>query len=198
MAEDAAVTAYIERARPFAQPILRHIRALVHQTLPGAGEAMKWGMPFFTWQGAPLANMAAFKAHAAFGFWRREGAGPEAEAADGMGQYGKLATLADLPPDAELTERLRAAARVIESGAKTLRPPKQPRADIPMPDDLAAALATTPAAQTVWEGFPPGARREYLEWITQAKQPATRTRRMAQAIEWIAQGRKRNWKYEAC
>jgi hypothetical protein len=199
MPQDDRVTAYIERAQPFARPILAHIRALVHQELPDVAETMKWGMPFFEWQGKPLANMAAFKAHASFGFWQREAA-PAASPGkgEGMGQFGKLASLADLPPDAVLQAMVRDAAALLAAGAPTRRAAKAPKAEIPMPDDLATALATDAAAAAHFNGFPPGARREYLEWVTSAKQPATRARRITTTVAQAAEGKRLNWKYEDC
>jgi hypothetical protein len=196
MPQDERVTAYIAGAQPFAQPILQHLRALVHQVLPDATEAIKWGMPFFEWQGKPLANMAAFKAHASFGFWQRDAAGPANT--DGMGQFGKLASIADLPPDAELMAHIRTAAALVAAGAPTRRSAKAPKAETPLPDDLAAALAGNPAAAAHFNGFPPGARREYLEWVTSAKQPATRARRIATCVAQAAEGKRLHWKYEDC
>lgn len=199
MARSTAVSDYIDKAAPFARPILAHLRDAVHQALPEVEEAMKWSMPFFVHRGKPLANMAAFKAHASFGFWRREGAGPDAEVTEGMGQFGKLTSLADLPPDAELIAMIRAAAAVIDAGGATARrPAKAPKAEIAMPDDLAAALAAAPAAAAGFEDLPPGARREYLEWVTTAKQAATRARRVETTVSQCAEGKKLHWKYESC
>lgn len=198
MPQDARVDAYIERAQPFAQPILAHLRAIVHAALPGVAETVKWGMPFFEWQGKPLANMAAFKAHASFGFWRRDGAGPAQEAGDGMGQFGKLASVADLPADAELAAMIRAAAALIEAGVPSKPSPRVPRPKAAMPDDLAAALAADPAAERGFAALPPGAQREYVDWVTGARQPATRARRIGTTVAQAAAGRKLNWKYENC
>lgn len=199
MSRSEAVTAYVDRAAPFARPILTHLRGLVHRALPEVEEAMKWSMPFFVHRGRPLANMAAFKAHASFGFWRREGAGPDAEPTEGMGQFGKLTSLADLPPDTELIAMIRAAAAVIDAGGATVRrPAKAPKADIAMPDDLAAALAAAPTAATGFAALPPGARRDYLEWVTTAKQAATRQRRVEATVAQCAEGKKLHWKYEGC
>ena len=195
---DPRVDAYIAKAAPFAQPILRHVRDVMQRASPEIAETIKWGMPFFDYRGSPLANMAAFKAHAAFGFWRRDGAGPAEEKADAMGQFGKLASLADLPPDAEIIALARAAMVLIDAGAKTRRPPRQPKPEIAMPDDLAAALAASPDAARHFAAFAPGARREYLEWVVEAKAPATRAKRISTTVEWAAEGKKRHWKYANC
>ncbi|OYU15618.1 MAG: hypothetical protein CFE37_04645 [Alphaproteobacteria bacterium PA4] len=195
MAEDARITAYIERAAPFAQPLLRHIRQLVHAAVPDAGETIKWGMPFFDFQGRPLAMMAAFKAHAGFGIF--DGT-PMPKNGDGMGQFGKLTAVTDLPAAAELTRRLAAAAALIAAGQPSMRPRAAPRPALAMPDDLALALAGSPDAAAHFRAFPPGAQREYVEWVLEAKQPATRARRIATTVEWSAAGKRRNWKYESC
>lgn len=193
MAEtDPRVDAYIAKSADFAEPVLTHLRALVHETVPDCAEALKWGMPFFTVNGKNLANMAAFKEHCAFGFW--EGLGVETtKDREGMGHFGKITSLADLPPDAELKAMIAEAASLIGT-AKAKKPPKP--VDVPpLPRDFAAAIAAEPAAQAVWDDFAPGYQRDYIEWITEAKREATREKRMAQAVEWIAEGKDRNWKY---
>lgn len=191
MERDPRVDAYIEKAQPFAQPILTHLRALIHASVPGLSEALKWGMPHFTLNGKNLAGIAAFKAHAALVLHG------EGRVNEGMGSYGKIASLDDLPSDAELTLRIRAAAEELATGAKKAAKPKPaPKADIAMPDDFAAALSAP--ARAIFDAFPPSARRDYLEWITEAKREETRVKRIAQAAEWIAEGKKRHWKYQDC
>ncbi len=198
MATDLRIDAYIARAQPFARPILEQLRAAVHDACPDAEEAIKWSMPAFTHGGRILATMAAFKAHAAFGFWNGDvvdGAGGEKRPAESaMGQFGRLRSVADLPPPDELRRLIRKAAAA--ERAPKPRPARKPALDTP--DDLRVALDAVPAAAATFDGFPPGARRDYVEWVTDAKQPATRARRIAQAVEWLAAGKKRNWKYEAC
>lgn len=189
---DPRIDAFIASAAPFAQPILAHLRALVHDALPDCVETIKWGMPHFTVGGKNMAGMAAFKAHCAFVI---HGDGRQGDA---MGQFGKITTLADLPSVAALTEKLHAARERTASGTKRSRARPAPKADIPVPDDFAAALAATPDAEAHFATFTPGYRREYLEWITEAKAATTRARRIAQAVDWIAAGKKRNWKYERC
>lgn len=196
MEKEPRIDAYIEKAAPFARPILTHLRALVHEAVPGLGETIKWGMPHFTVNGKNLAGIAAFKAHCAFVI---HGAGRQGMERDpGMGDYGKIASLDDLPPAAEMKAKLQAAAETIQQSGGMARPKKAPREAIPMPDDFAQALQAVPAAHAVFEGFSPFNRRDYLEWIVEAKQAATRAKRIAQAVEWIAEGKKRNWKYEKC
>lgn len=191
MPKDARVDDYIAKAPPFAQPILEHIRAVVHRAVPEVDEAIKWSMPFFVAHGQPIANMAAFKAHAAFGFWRREAVDAPANPS-AMGQFGKLTSIADLPPEAELAATVHAAVALVAAGAKTKRA-TTPKAPLPVPDDLRAALDAVPAAAAAFDGFPPSAQREYSEWIVEAKQPATRARRLAQAVDQCAEGKRRYW-----
>ena len=195
---DPRVDAFIEKKAPFAQPILRHLRAVVHRACPEVEETIKWGMPSFTYKGQILAGMAAFKEHATFGFWRSKDVTGTNEAESAMGQFGRLTSVADLPDDAVLEAMVRKAAELIDSGTRAPRPLKHPKPELVMPDDLGAALAASPAAQSTYEGFPPGQKREYLERVTDAKRPETRARRIAQAVEWMAEGKRRNWKYEAC
>jgi uncharacterized protein YdeI (YjbR/CyaY-like superfamily) len=197
MTTDPRIDAYIDKAAAFAQPILRHIRAVVREALPEAAETVKWSMPHWTHAGKNVAGMAAFKAHCAMMI---HGEGRQGEGArDGMGGFGKIASIADLPPREDLVAKLRAAARRIETaGSAALKTRKPPKAEIPMPDDFAAALAANLAAKATLEGFAPSHRREYLEWITEAKREETRGKRIAQALEWLAEGKKRNWKYDNC
>jgi uncharacterized protein YdeI (YjbR/CyaY-like superfamily) len=151
-------------------------------------------MPHFTVKGKILAGMASFKAHAAFFV---HGAGRMGES-EGMGSFGKLTGIADLPPEAELTELLRQARDAIVAGIKPPKVAKAPKPEIAMPDDFAGALAASAPAQAAFDAFPPSARRDYLEWITTAKAPATRHKRIAEAVSWISEGKKRHWKYENC
>jgi uncharacterized protein YdeI (YjbR/CyaY-like superfamily) len=196
MQTDPRIDAYIANAAPFARPILARLRAIVHAALPQAEETIKWGMPHFTVSGRNLAGMAAFKAHCSFVIHGEGRQGGDA----GMGQFGKIAALDQLPDETALVESLKQAASRIaaERSATTPRTRAVPKAPIPMPDDFAQALAGSPAAQASFDGFAPSHRREYLEWITEAKRDETRAKRIAQAIEWLAEGKKRNWKYEKC
>lgn len=188
MPEDPRITAYIAAAGGFAQPILQHFRALVHKATPEAAETIKWGMPFFEHRQRPFAMMAAFKTHAGIGIFD----GSPMTGGDGMGQFGKLKSIADLPDPAALTALLVATVALVDSGAKparvvTKKPP------LPVPDDLRAALDAMPVAAAAFDAFPPGARREYVEWVLEAKQDATRACRIATTVAHCAEGKKRYW-----
>lgn len=199
MATDPRVDAYIARQADFARPILEHLRSTVHSACPEAEETLKWGMPHFLYKGRMLAGMAAFKAHATFGFWRaKEVLGGTGAERDAMGQFGRLTGVAALPPDDVLAGLIRKAMALTDSGARPARAKAAPDADPEAPPELEAALAANPAARAAFDGFPPGARREYVEWVAGAKRPETRARRIVQAVEWMAQGKRRNWKYEKC
>lgn len=196
MPTDTRVDEYIARAQPFAQPILTHLRARFHAVCPDVEEGIKWGMPFFGHAGRPIANMAAFKAHASFGFWNRRelATGQEGEA---MGQYGRLTSVADLPPDDELDAAIRAQLALAASPDRPKRAVGPPKPEAEVPPALAAALASDPAASTVFhEQFSPSHRREYSEWIGEAKRDATRDKRIAQTLAWLRDGKQRNWKYQ--
>jgi uncharacterized protein YdeI (YjbR/CyaY-like superfamily) len=197
MSTDPRVDAYIAARAEFARPILEHIRARIHAACPDAVETIKWGMPFFTYRDRPLANMAAFKAHASFGLWDRAALGMSRDA-DGMGQFGKIESLADLPSNEEIEAKVRAAVALADSGGppKRIAKPAKPEAEVP--PDLAEALAGDAVAHATFTAFPPGARRDYCDWITEAKRPETRAKRIAEAVEWMREGKRRNWKYENC
>lgn len=194
---DPRVDAYIAGKAAFARPILEHVRALVHRACPDVVETLKWSSPSFVYKGEILAGMAAFKAHATFGFWKGELV--TATPGDGaMGSFGRLATVADLPPDAELLAMIAKAMILTDGGVKQKRPLKHPKPPAVAPDDLAAALEGNAAGQATFDGLSESGRREYVEWLTEAKRPETRARRLAQAVEWLAAGKARNWKYQDC
>ncbi len=197
MPQDPRVDAYIAKAAPFAQPILSHLRSLAHAAAPDIEEAIKWGMPMFLHGGKIVANIAAFKAHAAFGTWQRDAKGTQQPRPEGMGRLGKLTCLDDLPPDAEIVAMVKAAMAQVDAGGslyarRAAKPPPE------TPADLRTALDAVPAAAAAFDAFPPGARREYIDWVTEAKQPATRLKRLGETVAWCAEGKRRNWKYEDC
>jgi len=192
---DPRIDAYIAKAQPFAIPILDHIRAVVHAACPDVQETIKWGMPFFEHKGRIMGSMAAFKAHAALGLWRMGSAGPSAEGKDGMGQFGKLTKIADLPGDTELTALIHKAMAIIDQGPAP-RETKKARPELPVPQELAAALGQAPAAKAYFDTLAPSHRRDYNEWIGEAKRAETRAQRATQAVEWLSEGKTRNWKYQ--
>lgn len=194
------VDACIARAAPFAQPILEHLRKLVHQGCPEAEETIKWSSPFFLHRGRILCFMAAFKAHAAFGFWgpaMKKIIAADGHAKDGRGLLGRITCRADLPGDKVLLGYIRTAKKLHDSGAP-VRAKAKPKPALPVPADLAAALKRNRQAAIAWAGFSPSARRDYTEWITGAKRPATRESRLRTTIQWTAAGKRRNWRYENC
>lgn len=196
---DPRVDAYIAKAAPFAQPLLTQIRAVVHAACPEVVETIKWGMPSFTYGGKILAGMAAFKQHCTLGFWQDRQLLDSEKTSEAMGQFGRLTSLADLPPKRELTQLVKRAKALIDAGVKPLRAVRStPRPPPVVPADLAAGLAGNAAAAQHFKAFSPSAQREYIEWIVEAKRADTRARRLAQAIEWMAEGKARNWKYENC
>ncbi|HEX6375901.1 MAG TPA: YdeI/OmpD-associated family protein [Allosphingosinicella sp.] len=199
MSRDPRIDAYIARQADFARPILEHLRAAVHAACPEAEETLKWSMPHFLYKGQMLAGMAAFKAHATFGFWRaREVLGETGAQRDAMGQFGRLTSIADLPPDEVLAALIRQAVAVTDSGPRPSRPKAAPKGELATPPELDAALDANAAARATFDGFPPSARREYVQWVVEAKRPETRDKRIAQAVEWMSEGKRRNWKYENC
>ena len=198
MAQDPRIDAYIERAAPFAQPILRHVRAAVREACPQVEETIKWGMPTFVHAGGILCGMAAFKQHASFGYWKHALVVGEGEQRDGMGSYGKMTSVDDLPAKKTLLAHIRKAMKLNEDGVKSRARKAAPKPPPETPADLAAALEKNKPAQAAFDAFPPGCKREYIDWIVEAKREETRAKRLAQAVEWIAEGKRRNWKYENC
>ena len=192
---DQRIDAYIERAQPFARPILEHVRERVHALVPDIEEGMKWSVPTYLMNGKIVLGTAVFKAHAIVNFWRGQELGFDTR--DGaMGQLGKLASVEQLPPNFdELIVRAAELSKTAPAPRKAKHAPKPPAE---MHPDFAAALDKAPKSKATLEAFPPGQRREYLDWISDAKQDATREKRIATAIEWLAEGKRRNWKYESC
>lgn len=197
MPRDTRIDTYIAGKAEFAQPILAWLRERVHAACPEVEESVKWSMPAFTYKGKPLANMAAFKAHATFGFWDRQAlaTGREGEA---MGQYGRIESLDDLPSAEIFEAQVRDAIARIDAGQKPARAVKPPKPEAEVPVELAEALAGDAKAAEIFAGFPPGSRREYCEWIAEAKRPETKAKRVTEAVEWLREGKRRNWKYESC
>lgn len=191
MNTDPSVDAYIDRAAEFARPMLMRLREQAHAVCPEAEEAIKWGMPALVWRGKNLCGFAAFKAHVAF-FVQGESSGEQTE---GMGDFGKMRSMADLPKKTDITKILKARMKAIEAGPKPSSTRKPPTPPPDVPDDLAKALKKSAAAAATFKAFAPSHQREYVEWITSAKQEETRARRIDQAIEMMAEGKPRNWKY---
>ncbi len=187
-ARDPRVDAYIAKSALFARPILERIREAVHFAVPEVEETMKWSMPFFDYKG-PLCNMAAFKQHCSFGFWK-------AALIPDAGQRERITSVEELPSKKELVRIMKEAARLNDAGVKVPRKAVQSAKVVATPDDLASALAKNKKARAAFEGFPPSHRREYIEWIIGAKAEETRQRRLQQTIEWLVEGKSRNWKYE--
>ncbi|MEO7366191.1 MAG: YdeI/OmpD-associated family protein [Sphingomicrobium sp.] len=198
MNREPRIDAYIARAQPFAQPILDHVRERVQALLPDAEETMKWSAPAYTVGGKILLIMAAFKAHAALNFWRGQELRGQAADSDAMGQFGKLTSVDDLPSDQELDALILKAAKLAASAPAPRQTKHAPKPPPELHPDFAAALAKAPHAKAALDGFPPSAQRDYFEWISEAKQPATRAKRIATAVEWLSEGKRRHWKYQNC
>ena len=193
---DPRVDAYIAGRNEFARPILERLRELVHSTCPEAVETIKWGAPAFEYKG-PLCGMAAFKQHAVFGFWKHGlVVGDDEKSKQAMGSFGCLKSPRDLPTKAAFTRWMKQAIRLNDEGVKAPRCKTRPQQEAKLHPDFKAALARNAKARATLEGFAPSHRREYVEWIATAKRDETRARRIAQAVEWLAEGKSRNWKYE--
>jgi uncharacterized protein YdeI (YjbR/CyaY-like superfamily) len=194
---DARIDAYIAKAPAFAKPILTHLREVIHEGCPPVEETLKWSSPSFTYHGI-LCGFASFKAHVAFGFWKGTLIiADKDKSLEGAGSFGRITTVSDLPSKKVLVGYIKQAMELNEKGVKSpVKHDKAPKAPLRTPADLSAALKTNKKAATRYAAFSPSWKREYVEWITEAKTDATRARRLGTAIEWIAEGKHRNWKYQ--
>ena len=199
MTTDPRIDAYIAAQADFARPILERVRALVHEACPDVEETMKWSMPTFVYGGGILCGMAAFKQHASFGYWKHALVVGEGAPRDGMGSYGKMTSVKDLPPKKTLLAHIKRAMQLNVDKVKAPDTRKAaPKPPPQAPADLVAALKKNAKARKTFEAFPPGQQREYIAWIEEAKREETRAKRLAQAVEWMAEGKVRNWKYLNC
>jgi uncharacterized protein YdeI (YjbR/CyaY-like superfamily) len=196
MKRDPRIDVYIETVPDYALPIFAHLRPLLHKTIPEGAETLKWGKPAFTYRDKNVATFAAFKHHAMFVI-HGDGRQGESEL-----DSGKLTGVGDLPGDNTIVDRLVAACERIDAEGTAVRKKpasaRKPKPEIPVPDDFAAALSANGAAATTFEALAPSHRRDYLEWIVEAKREETRTKRVAQAVAQLAEGKKRHWQYEKC
>lgn len=193
---DARVDAYIAKSADFAQPILRQVREQMHRHCPDVEETIKWGFPHFEYKGI-LAGMAAFKAHCALHFWNGTQIGLGERQAESMGQFGRMTTVKDLPTPREMAKLIKAAMALKDAGVKSpaRAKPKTEKKELVVPDYFAAQLKKNKKALATFEAFSYTNKKDYLEWITEAKTELTRDKRIAQALEWMAEGKARNWKY---
>jgi uncharacterized protein YdeI (YjbR/CyaY-like superfamily) len=196
---DPRVDAYIAKSKDFAIPILNHIRKIVHESLPEVTETMKWSFPHFDYKGM-LCSMASFKEHCAFGFWKQtlleQSAFPAERTA--MGSFGRITSIKNLP-DAKLLKKLvHDAAKLNDEGIKVRKTVSKEKKELVVPVILLEALAKNYAAAQTFNNFPYSKKKDYVEWIGEAKSDATRDKRLGTTVEWLAEGRSRNWKYEKC
>lgn len=200
---DPRIDAYIEQAQPFARPVMTHLRALIHKVCPEVAEKIKWGAPHFDYKGS-MCHMAAFKQHMAFGFWKAaimqdpEGLFDE-KVHLAMGSLGRITSMKDLPSDKVMKAYIKEAMRLNDENIKlpATGSRKGTASALPdMPEELAVLLDEHPKAKAQWEAFAPSHRKEYLEWISEAKTAPTREKRAATTIEWLTEGKSRHWKYK--
>ncbi|MDQ6765271.1 MAG: YdeI/OmpD-associated family protein [Verrucomicrobiota bacterium] len=197
--KNSRVDDYIREAAPFAQPILKHLRKVVHRGCPDAEETIKWGFPHFDYKGV-MAGMAAFKSHCSFGLWKAaliiENA--PVDSRDGMGHFGRITKIGDLPPEEVLVGYIQKAAALNEAGIKSpaRSKPKREKEPLIVPDYLVAALRQNKQAWATFDGLSYSHQKEYVQWLTEAKRPATREARLAKTLALLAEGKSQNWKYQ--
>lgn len=192
---------YIAKSAAFAQPILNHLRKLVHKACPDVEEKIKWSFPHFDYKDEMLCHMAAFKQHAAFGFWKAALMKDpvlmqEARSESAMGHLGRITSLDDLPPDKKIIAWIKEAMALNDRGIKLPSKTAKPQKELVIPDYIINAIKKNKKAGQVFDAFAYSHKKEYVSWVTEAKTEETRLRRLATAIEWIAEGKGRNWKYE--
>lgn len=197
---DKRIDAYIAKSADFAKPILTHLRELVHEACPAVEETMKWSFPHFDYKGM-MCSMASFKQHCAFGFWKASLMSDSnrllTQSREAMGQMGQIKSLEDLPPDDVLIAYIREAARLNDEGVKLPSRAKTAETkDLSVPDYVSDALKQSQKASETFENFSYSNKKEYVEWIKEAKTEETRNKRLATAIEWMTEGKSKNWKYE--
>ncbi len=197
--KDPRVDAYIEKSADFAKPILTHLRKLIHKASPKVSETIKWSMPAFEYKGL-VCGIAAFKQHCTFGFWKQSLLEKDAfpKSRDAMGSLGRIASKKDLPADDVIIKLVQQAVELNENGIKVEKKKPAAKKELVIPDYLTAALKKNKAAQKTFDNFPYSCKKEYVEWITEAKTEPTREKRLATTIEWLSEGKRRNWKYENC
>lgn len=197
---DHRIDAYIEKSADFAKPILNHIRKLIHQASPNILETVKWGFPHFDYKGT-ICSMASFKEHCAFGFWKSSLLPDpynilKKEASDAMGQLGRITSISNLPEDDVFISYIQEAIALNEKGIKVSKKPEPIKTPVDVPGDFLEILNNYPIAKSNFENFSNSHRKEYILWFEEAKTDATRSKRIATAIEWLTEGKGRNWKYE--
>ena len=197
---DPRIDAYIAKSAPFAQPILTHLRKLVHKACPQAEEKMKWSMPHFDYKGEMMCSMAAFKQHCSFGFWKAAlmkdpALMATAKSEVAMGHMGRIISLKDLPSDKQLIAYIKEAMKLNDAGIKVAKEKPAATKEVKTPADLMAALKKNKKALAHFEKYPPSHKKEYILWIEEAKREETRAKRIEQTVAWVAEGKQRNWKY---
>ncbi len=199
MPTNIAIDKYIENAKPFAQPIIQHLRKLVHQTCPMVEENIKWGMPSFEYKGL-MCGFAAFKEHCVFGFWKASLMSDpmlmeNARSEKSMGHFSRIKSLKDLPPDKKILGYIKEAMKLNDGGVKVAKAKPTTKKDVIIPDEMLAIIKKNKKAFAIFEAFSPSNQRDYIDWYNEAKTAATKEKRLKQAIEWMAEGKPRNWKY---
>ena len=206
--ESRQIDAYIADAPEFAQPILIHLRGLVHRASPEIEETIKWRRPFFLHRGSLLCFMAAFKQHCSFGFWggemsavmKQDGREGEDGTKGSSGAFGRIASVADLPSNKEMLGHIKQAIAFTEAAAESAKPPKtrKPKPEVEPPAEFVLAMKQREGATEAFATLSPSCRREYVTWITEAKRAETKERRIQTSVQWIVEGKSLNWKYEKC
>ncbi len=199
MKTDKRIDIYIEKVQPFAKPILIHLRKLIHETCTDVEENIKWGMPSFEYDGL-MCGFAAFKQHCTFVFWKASLMKDpvlmlNAKSETSMGHLGRITSLKDLPSDKKIIAYIKEAMRLNKEGVKVVKAKPVSPKELHVPDEILKFIKKNSKAFATFKAFSASNKKEYLDWITEAKTNTTKEKRLTQAIEWMAEGKPRNWKY---
>jgi uncharacterized protein YdeI (YjbR/CyaY-like superfamily) len=192
---------YLAKSAGFAKPIMQHLRELLHETCPEIVEEIKWGIPHFDYKGEMMCIFAAHKNHCSFTFWKEslmsDQKFKENPSLQASKRYlGKIISLSDLPSDKQLVAYIKEAMALNENGVKLVPRKSEKPKNIAIPDYFAKELAAKPKVKKIFDSKSDSFRKDYLVWITDAKTETTRQKRIAESLEWIAEGKGRFWKYD--
>jgi uncharacterized protein YdeI (YjbR/CyaY-like superfamily) len=196
-----AIDEYINKSEEFARPILLHLRKIIHLACPDVEETIKWSFPNFEYKGQILCSMASFKKHCSFGFWL----GAEMEDPENilnkvgntnMGNFGKIINHNSLPDDNIIIKYIHEAMKLSESGTKKKTSKIKDKKSLEIPVYIIEFIEKYPKAKVVFNNFSNSCKKEYVQWIEEAKQVSTKLKRLEKAVSMMEEGKEFNWQYK--
>ena len=114
-----------------------------------------------------------------------------------MGHFGKITSLQDLPSDAIIKSYIKEAMALNDADVKLPKSKKViAETKLIIPEYFQKRLNKNKIAKATFEKMPPSHKKEYLQWIPEAKTETTREKRISTTLEWLEEGKSRNWRYE--